>query len=362
MSSAVVASAEPAVLEALASRGVVGVVDDHGDRDRPRVASGAVSHPVDGPPAPGSPRPEIFDFGLDAATIGLPAGDRRLYAMAATAAGCHPAELVHVTERADGLSGPQAAGARTVWLNPSAAFVPPGAEPDATITEPGELPAVLDRFDDEERALTGSVGVGPHPRPWPGGDHLDPELMSLGDRRNVIDRYRYWRESAIVADLAQRRHPFHVAVENWRHDRNIGAVVRNANAFGAGGVHIVGRRRWNRRGAMATDRYLEVHHHDSVARFLAWAEGEGLPLVGIDNIAGSTPIEVEPLPERCVLVFGQEGPGLSEEMVVASEVRAITQYGSTRSLNAGVASGIAMYAWATVHANGQDWQDRATPS
>jgi tRNA G18 (ribose-2'-O)-methylase SpoU len=195
------------------------------------------------------------------------------------------------------------------------------------------------------------VGVGPHPRPWPDDPRLDPDLLAGGDRRNVVDRYRYWRVDAIVADLDARRHPVHVAVENWRHDLNIGTVVRNANAFLAAAVHIVGRRRWNRRGAMVTDRYQHVHHHATAADLAAWANGAGLPLVGIDNLPGSLPLEGTPLPRACVLLFGQEGPGLSEAARAAcAEVRSITMFGSTRSINAGVASGIALHTWVCQHA------------
>jgi tRNA G18 (ribose-2'-O)-methylase SpoU len=193
-------------------------------------------------------------------------------------------------------------------------------------------------------------GVGPHPEPWPDDDRLDPQLLAAGDHRNVADHYRYWRMEAIVSDLDARRFGYHVAVENWEHDFNIGTVVRNANAFAAAAVHIVGRRRWNRRGAMVTDRYQHVHHHDSVDAFVAFCVDAGLTIVGIDNIDGSVPIESTPLPERCVLVFGQEGPGLSPAMQEASAmICAITQYGSTRSINAGVASGIAMHCWLRQH-------------
>ncbi len=195
------------------------------------------------------------------------------------------------------------------------------------------------------------VGVGPHPQPWPDDDRFDPELLAGGDRRNVVDRYRYWRTEAIVADLDTRRHPFHVAIENWQHDLNIGTVVRNANAFLASSVRIVGRRRWNRRGAMVTDRYQHVDHHASIADFAAWADGEGLPLVAIDNLPGAVPIDRAELPRRCVLVFGQEGGGLSEAARDAAKmVCSIRQFGSTRSINAGVASGIAMYEWTRRHA------------
>ncbi len=196
------------------------------------------------------------------------------------------------------------------------------------------------------------VGLGPHPPPWPDDPRLDPELLAGGDRRNVVDRYRYWRLEAIVADLDTRRHPFHIAIENWEHDRNIGTVVRTANAFLAAEVHIVGRRRWNRRGAMVTDRYQHIRHHDDIAGLTAWCAANDLPLIGIDNLPGSVPLERTLLPERCLLLFGQEGPGLSDAARdAATMVCSITQFGSTRSMNAGVAAGIAMHAWIRDHAS-----------
>lgn len=190
------------------------------------------------------------------------------------------------------------------------------------------------------------MGVGPLAPPWPDDARLDPELLAAGDRRNVADRYRYWRNEAIVADLDTRRHPFHVAIENWQHDLNIGSVVRTANAFLAAEVHIVGRRRWNRRGAMVTDRYQHIRHHPMIDDLVAWAGAARLPVVGIDILPGAVPLERTELPERCVLLFGQEGPGLSAPARRAAEVVcSIAQFGSTRSINAGVAAGIAMHAW-----------------
>ena len=197
------------------------------------------------------------------------------------------------------------------------------------------------------------IGVGPHPEPWPDDARLDPELLAAGDRRNVVDRYRYWTVEAIVADLDTRRHRFHVAIENWQHDLNIGTVVRTANAFLAAEIHIVGRKRWNRRGAMVTDRYQHIRHHPEPADLAAWAEAGDLPLIGIDNLPGSMPLGDAPLPEACVLVFGQEGPGLSAAIRPAlRECRSIPQFGSTRSINAGVAAGIAMHTWIAQHAGG----------
>ena len=155
-----------------------------------------------------------------------------------------------------------------------------------------------------------AVGIGAHPLPWPDDPRLDPVLLADGDRRNVVDRYRYWSSEAILADLTARRRPFHVAIENWQHDMNIGTVVRNANAFLAAEVHIVGNRRWNRRGAMVTDRYVDVRHHATIDRARGLGNAGGLPVIGVDLLPGSVSIVEADLPERCVLLFGQEGPGL----------------------------------------------------
>jgi tRNA G18 (ribose-2'-O)-methylase SpoU len=201
-------------------------------------------------------------------------------------------------------------------------------------------------------------GVGPWQGDLPEGyDHpdsiYDPELLANGDTRNVVDKYRYWKMEAIVADLDTKRHPFHVAIENWQHDLNIGSIVRNANAFLAQEVHIIGNKRWNRRGAMVTDRYQHIRHHDTVEEFLNWAKSEDLPIIAIDNVPGCQKIETYKLPESCVFLFGQEGPGLSEQAIEASDVvLEITQFGSTRSINASAAAAITMHAWVQQHVFG----------
>jgi tRNA G18 (ribose-2'-O)-methylase SpoU len=196
-------------------------------------------------------------------------------------------------------------------------------------------------------------GVGPWPGgpdAWPEGEHFDPELLERGDSRNVIDRYRYWRMAAIVADLDQHRHPFHVAIENWQHDMNIGSIVRSANAFAADTVHIVGRKRWNRRGAMVTDRYQHVVHHPDIAALVAWADEAGLPIIAVDNVPGAVLLETYSFPRECVLLFGQEGPGLSAEAIAAAEtIVEISQFGSTRSINASAAAAVTMHAWVRQH-------------
>lgn len=193
-------------------------------------------------------------------------------------------------------------------------------------------------------------GVGPWQGELPTEDHYDPELLERGDSRNVIDRYRYWSMAAIVADLDQYRHPFHVAIENWQHDMNIGSIVRSANAFAAETVHIIGRRRWNKRGAMVTDRYQHVLQHPDVDTFVEWARVEALPIIAIDNVPGSVIIETFDFPKRCVLLFGQEGPGVSDEAVKAADaVVEISQFGSTRSINASAAAAVTMHAWILQH-------------
>jgi len=212
-----------------------------------------------------------------------------------------------------------------------------------------------------ETAEQTTWGVGPWQGEWPADagtpdepnpdSLLDPELLLNGDTRNVLDQFRYWKMEAIIASLDQRRHKYHVAIENWQHDLNIGSIVRTANAFLAAEVHIIGNRRWNRRGAMVTDRYQHVRHHPTVEDFVEWCKtgGEGgsaLPIIAIDNVPGCQKIEEYSLPENCVLLFGQEGPGLSEAAIESSEVvLEISQFGSTRSINASAAAAITMHTW-----------------
>jgi len=205
--------------------------------------------------------------------------------------------------------------------------------------------------DNTDRA---SVGVGPWPggrAAWPTDARYDPELLEHGDRRNVVDRFRYWRLEAIVAELDMRRHPFHVAIENWQHDLNIGSIVRTANAFAAEAVHIVGNRRWNRRGAMVTDRYQHIVQHPDVAGLVAWARERELPIVAVDNTGGAVAVDGARMPERCVLLFGQEGPGLTDAALAAADSQVeIRQFGSTRSINAAAAAAIVMHEWIRQHA------------
>ena len=193
-------------------------------------------------------------------------------------------------------------------------------------------------------------GVGPWEGEPPADPRYDPELLRDGDSRNVVDAYRYWTRDAIVADIDRRRHRLHVAIENFGHDANIGSVVRTANAFAVHTVHIVGRRRWNRRGAMVTDRYQRLLHHDSTADLLDFAAQQGLSVVTADNVAGAARLERTALPADCLLVFGQEGPGISDEARAGADLTvSIAQFGSTRSINVGVAAGIVMHHWITQH-------------
>ncbi|MFP7707768.1 TrmH family RNA methyltransferase [Trueperella sp. LYQ141] len=203
--------------------------------------------------------------------------------------------------------------------------------------------------------IGGIPGVGPwaveHPDlPVPTESHFDPELLANGDRRNVVDKYRYWTVQAIHDDLAQQRCALHVAIENLAHDLNIGSIVRTGNAFNVGGVHIVGRRRWNRRGALVTDRYLDMFHHPDADELAGWAAEHDYVLVAVDNTGNTEPIEMAALPERCVLVFGQESTGISQELrAVCPMAVYIPQYGSTRSLNVAAAAAIAQHMWVLQH-------------
>ena len=214
-------------------------------------------------------------------------------------------------------------------------------------------------MDDEQRAPydpmphgPAEVGVGPWPGPWPTDPRYDVELLAGGDRRNVVDRYRYWTLEAIVEDLDRRRHDFHVAIENWQHDFNIGTIVRTANAFLAAEVHIVGNRRWNRRGAMVTDRYQHVRHHPTPEDLAGYLHEREVRLLGIDNLPGSEHLETMAVPRRVCFLFGQEGPGLSAAARdVCDGTFSIAQFGSTRSINASAAAAIAMHAWIREHAD-----------
>lgn len=250
------------------------------------------------------------------------------------------------------------------------------------------------------------IGVGPWARVHPGeprpddpqspnyDTRYDGELLDEGDRRNVLDRYRYWTVDAIKADLdARGRHGFEVAVENWTHDFNIGSMVRTANAFAARRVHIVGPHKWNRKGALMTELYQHVEYHPSIDELItSWRAGiaaeiadcevqlaqltldpshpdfghECIPdmamqrvevrerlrvlrearIIALDIIPGAVPIETYRFPERCLMLFGAEGPGLSEKAVsMADDVVYISQFGSVRSINAGAAAAVAMHCW-----------------
>lgn len=194
----------------------------------------------------------------------------------------------------------------------------------------------------------GMIGVGPHPIPWPTDAKYDPELLENGDARNVEDIYRYYTVEAIVADLDKTRSGLHIAIENWQHDSNIGTIVRSANAFNVSSVHIIGKRHWNRRGAMVTDKYLHIFHHPTIDDFTKSVAG--LQIVAVDNVKGAVPLMKTELPKNAVLVFGGEGPGISHEMQEkADSTVMIEQFGSTRSLNVGVAAGIVMYQWTRSH-------------
>lgn len=195
-----------------------------------------------------------------------------------------------------------------------------------------------------------TIGVGPHPEPWPKGPEYDTLLLKKGDDRNVLDKYRYWKVSAIKADLDTNRVPLEIAIENLSRDYNMGTIVRCANAFNIQRVHIIGRKQWNKRGAMVTDLYMNILYHDDVKAFKALMDKEEREIIAVDIVEAAQPLSATELPKQSVLVFGAEGPGLSKELLsVANQIVMIEQFGSTRSINVGVAAGIAMYAWVQKH-------------
>lgn len=169
-------------------------------------------------------------------------------------------------------------------------------------------------------------------------------LTVQNDTRNVIDKYKGVSVEEIKKDLETSRHDFHIAVENFQHDFNIGTIARNANAFNAAGIHIIGKKHWNRRGAMKTEAYMNIFHHETVQDFIDWAKDNKFKLIAIDNQKGAKNLNNAQLSKGSIFVFGNESDGLSEEMIEAcEEMIAIEQFGSTRSVNVGVASGILMY-------------------
>ena len=194
------------------------------------------------------------------------------------------------------------------------------------------------------------IGVGPHPQPWPTDPYFDKELLAKGDERNVLDKYRYWKVSAIKEDLDKTRVPLEIAIENLSRDYNMGTIVRCANAFNIQRVHIIGRKQWNKRGAMVTDLYMNILYHDDVQSFKAFMDKEQREVIAVDIVEGAEGLSETTLPQNAVLVFGAEGPGLSKELLsIAKKVVMTEQLGSTRSINVGVAAGIAMYAWVQQH-------------
>lgn len=194
------------------------------------------------------------------------------------------------------------------------------------------------------------IGVGPHPEPWPTENYYDPTLLRVGDQRNVLDKYHYWSVKAIKEDLDKTRIDLEIAIENLQRDYNMGTIVRCANAFNVKKVHIIGRKQWNKRGAMVTDLYMNIQYHDDIKAFGAVMERSKREIIAIDIVDQAVGLSKTELPANAVLVFGAEGPGLSKEMLTtAKKVVMIEQLGSTRSVNVGVAAGITMYNWLQQH-------------
>lgn len=172
------------------------------------------------------------------------------------------------------------------------------------------------------------------------------KITEMEDKRNVIDKFKGRSESEIINELDSEDHGLVVALENTERDFNMGTIVRSANAFGVRQIYVIGRRQWNKRGAMMTDKYLHITYLATTEEFVEKMRNEGREIIAIDNIPGSVNMSQTRLPKRAVLVFGQEGPGISVELAnAADQIVAIEQFGSTRSINVGAAATVAMYCW-----------------
>lgn len=168
------------------------------------------------------------------------------------------------------------------------------------------------------------------------------------DSRNVVDEFKGMSVSDIKEVLDTRRTHLEIAIENVERDFNMGTIVRTANAFNVSKIHIVGRKQWNKRGAMVTDRYMDIVYHSDIQGFVKATQEHAI--IGVDNITGSISLSKAELPKDAVLVFGSEGSGLSQPMIdECRQVVAIEQFGSTRSINVGVAAGVVMYEWLRRH-------------
>ncbi len=166
----------------------------------------------------------------------------------------------------------------------------------------------------------------------------------MEDTRNLTDELKGKPTAQIIAELDSHALPLDIAIENLQRDFNMGTIVRTANALGIRTVHVIGRRQWNKRGAMKTDTYLHIVYHVSVDAFVQAVRGR--TIVAVDIVAGAQDIRTVAKPQHAVLVFGAEGPGISDELLAAASlIVKIPQHGSTRSINVAVAAGIAMWEW-----------------
>ena len=167
----------------------------------------------------------------------------------------------------------------------------------------------------------------------------------MENTRNLIDEYKGLTNEQVFSALEKKRTPLEIAIENVEHDFNIGTIVRSANSFNVEKVHIIGKKKYNRRGAMCTDKYLKIVHHANINDFLKTQEGR--ELVAIENNTPRTkPLHDKKFIQNTTLIFGSENNGITPELLdKATDVRFIESFGSTRSVNVGVAAGIAMYEY-----------------
>ena len=167
----------------------------------------------------------------------------------------------------------------------------------------------------------------------------------MEDTRNLIDEYKGLSNEQVFAALDQKRTGLEIAIENVEHDFNIGSIVRTANSFNVSKVHIIGKKKYNRRGAMCTDKYLKIVHHRTIEDFIASQSGRELVAIE-NNTPRALPLHDKKFVQNTTLIFGSENSGITAELLAKShDVRFIESFGSTRSVNVGAAAAIAMYEW-----------------
>lgn len=160
--------------------------------------------------------------------------------------------------------------------------------------------------------------------------------------QNVVDEFKGMSIEEIQSSLKRSSFPYAICFEHWVGDFNMGTGIRNANAFNAREVFYIGDKKWDRRAAVGVHNYTSVNWVPTVDEFLGLKEK--YVFIGVDNVEGSVPLSTFSWPDNAMMIFGEEGTGLTPEIQKHCQALvSIEMFGSVRSLNCGTASGIVMY-------------------